>query len=84
LSALHTKTTDKMNNFRFQKITVVSVFILLVNIINCGYSASVPNKDDLFTVNITMNNFQTTRVYIYKKKIIFLNVNFYFVFLLGR
>jgi hypothetical protein len=55
------KTTGKMNNFRFGRITIV---ILLLNIINGGYSATVPNKDDLFTVNITMKNFETTRVYI--------------------
>jgi hypothetical protein len=60
-----------MNSFRFGRITVLSVFILLVIIINGSYSASIPDKDDLFTINVTMKNFQTTRVYIYKNKIRF-------------
>lgn len=51
-----------MNNFRFGKITVLHIFIVLVNIINYSYSASVPNKDDLFLANVTMKGYQTKQV----------------------
>jgi hypothetical protein len=65
VSIIDTTTMDKMTNFRFETIpTVLRVFIVLVGIINCGCSSSVPNKDDLFTINITMINFETTQVYI--------------------
>jgi hypothetical protein len=68
-----------MNNFRFGRLAVLSVFILLVNIINCGYSTTVPNKDDTFAINVTMKNFQTGQVYTIQKS------NYlYSVFLLGR
>ncbi len=65
VSTIDTTTMDKMTNFRFETIpTVLRVVIVLVGIINCGCSANVPNKDDLFTINITMINFETTQVYI--------------------
>jgi hypothetical protein len=66
-----------MNNCRFEAITVLGVFILLT-IIKSSYSTTVPNKDDSFTINITMKNFQTTQVYTKIK--LFLYENFYAVF----
>jgi hypothetical protein len=63
-----TTTIDKMNNFRFQTITLLSVVIFLVTIINHGHSASVSDKDDSFTINVTMKNFKTTHVCISNKK----------------
>ncbi|CAF3020503.1 unnamed protein product [Rotaria sp. Silwood2] len=53
------KTIDKMNSFRFGLTTVLSVVTILATIINCGYSISTPNKEDFFTINITMNNYET-------------------------
>lgn len=61
---VHTKTIVTMNNIRLEKMIILHIFILLVNIINSGYSATVPNKDDLLYANITMKNFETTKVYI--------------------
>ncbi len=51
-----------MKNFHFGRSSMLLIFILLINLINCGHAASVPNKEDLFTVNITMKNFETTKV----------------------
>ncbi|CAF4777868.1 unnamed protein product [Rotaria sp. Silwood1] len=50
-----------MNNFRFASINILSVIIILAIIINCGYSNSTSNEDDLFTVNITVNNYNTKK-----------------------
>ncbi|CAF3800134.1 unnamed protein product [Rotaria sordida] len=60
VSIKQTKTIMKMNNICFRIKTVLSIVIVLVTIINCGYSASVSKKyDDLFTINVTMNNYET-------------------------
>jgi peptidylglycine monooxygenase len=52
------KTIGNMKNFCFGRNTI---FILLINLINYGRSATVPNKDDLFRANVTMKNFETTQ-----------------------
>jgi hypothetical protein len=59
------KTIGNMKNFCFGRSTI---FILLINLINYGRSATVPNKDDLFRANVTMKNFETTQVNISQKK----------------
>ncbi|CAF4387663.1 unnamed protein product [Rotaria socialis] len=50
-----------MNSIFFETIIRVDILIVFATIINCGFSVSVPKKGDVFTVNITMNNFQTTQ-----------------------
>ena len=51
-----------MNDSRFGTITVHCFLLLLLTTINGGYSLTVPNKDDRFTINITMTNFEITKV----------------------
>ncbi|CAF0866492.1 unnamed protein product [Rotaria sp. Silwood1] len=48
-----------MNSIHIEITIVLSIFIVLVPFINCDYSAGTPNEDDLFTINITMNNYET-------------------------
>ncbi|CAF1192501.1 unnamed protein product [Adineta steineri] len=50
-----------MNIFNFGTITVRHFVIILVIVINCIYSTSIPNKNDLFTINVTMKDYQTTQ-----------------------
>lgn len=56
------KTTRKMINFRLEMSPVLLVLVLLVNTIDLGYAATVPNKEDTFTINVTMNNYETKSV----------------------
>ncbi|CAF4472210.1 unnamed protein product [Rotaria magnacalcarata] len=55
------KTIGIMNSIFFETIIRVDILIVFATIINYGFSVSVPKKGDLFTVNITMNDFQTTQ-----------------------
>ncbi len=62
-----------MDKYRFgTKTTVLNIVLGLLTIIDSGYTASVKNKDDVFNINITMPNFNTTQVEYPKKK------NFFF------
>ncbi len=47
-----------MDKYRFGITTVLG----LLTIIDYVYTASVKNKDDSFSINITMPNFNTTQV----------------------
>lgn len=40
----------------------MATVILFIGIIDRGYSADVLNTDDIFTINITMKNYQTSKV----------------------
>jgi hypothetical protein len=51
-----------MDKYRFGITTVLNIVLGLLIIIDYGYTASVKNKDDLFNINITMRNFNTTQV----------------------
>jgi len=72
-----------MDKYRFgTKTTVLNIVLGLLTIIDSGYTASVKNKDDVFNINITMPNFNTTQVeYPPKKKKFFF---FEYSFSLGR
>ena len=56
------KVTGKMNKICFGINPVLIIFLLLVNIINVGYSKTVPNKEDIFRINVTMKNYETKAV----------------------
>lgn len=58
----------KMKNFHFG---IIIIQILLLTVINYGDSTSVPNKDELFTINITMTNIMTTQVNMRKNTFLF-------------
>ncbi len=49
----------KMKNFHFG---IIIIQILLLTVINSDDWTSVQNKDELFTINITMTNIMTAQV----------------------
>ena len=51
-----------MDKYFFGITTVLNFVLGLLTIIDSGYTASVRNKDDIFNLNITMPNFNTTQV----------------------
>ena len=56
------KTIGEMKHFHGGRILLFNVFILLAQSINVAHSETVPNKDNLLFINITMKNFETTQV----------------------
>jgi hypothetical protein len=57
-----------MDKHRFGTTTTATILNLvlgLLTIVEYNYAANVKNKDELFSINITMPNFNTTQV---KKK----------------
>jgi hypothetical protein len=52
-----------MDKYRFGTTTTVLNLVLgLLTLVDYSYAASVKNKDDVFSTNITMPNFNTTQV----------------------
>lgn len=51
-----------MNTFHFTNPIVTTVIIIFITLITTVYSTSALNEDILFTINITMKNYQTTKV----------------------
>lgn len=68
-----------MDKSRYGTTTVLSFVFGLLTILDYVQTASVRNKDDVFSINITMPNFNTTQVQLkhtnhhlcIKKKILF-------------
>ena len=64
--------TNNMDNFRSGTTTtaaaVLSFVIGLLSIVEYGHAASVKSKDDVFNINITMPNFNTTQVWMSRLK----------------
>ena len=60
--AEHLKTIGQMMNVRFGLTTILSVTVFLGIVIKCSFTVRVRTSDDLFTINVTMTNFQTTQV----------------------
>ncbi|CAF1152901.1 unnamed protein product [Rotaria sordida] len=50
-----------MDKYFFGITTVLNFVLGLLTILDSGYTANVRNKDDIFNINITMPNFNTTQ-----------------------
>ena len=59
-----TKKFSRTISSSFGMLTVLVIVIILALIINCSHVVSFLSDNDPFTVNITMKNFETTKVYI--------------------
>jgi hypothetical protein len=67
--------------YRFK--IVLNVLFVLVGIFNIIHGTNIQSEDDLFTINITMNGFQTTNVCQTLDKSIELPLNCSYLIMLG-